>query len=124
MDGSLTRFVAYLIANMVAVLVIGTISRRWIDYDNLVAILIFALLLGLFNFFIKPALQLLTLPLTCLTFGLFAIVLNALLFVVAANLTPGIEVRFFWGGIFGAIIASVASGIIYSAIDEREGERP
>ena len=116
----LARIVAYLIANMLAVLIVGSISeQRLVAYEKITAVLIFALLLGLINAYIKPVLRLLALPLTCLTFGLFALVLNAGLFGLAAWLTPGIEVRSIWGAVIGSIVASVASGIIFSVIDER-----
>ena len=114
-----TRIIAYLVANTVAALTVGTISeQRLVSYESRTAVFLFALILGLINAFIKPVLSLLSLPLTCLTFGLSAIVLNAGLFGLASWLTPGMEVTF-WGAVLGAIVASVASGIIFSVIDER-----
>lgn len=115
----MTRLVAYLIANIFAVLFVATVSSRWVSYDSTAAVLTFAAILGVINYFIKPALRLLTLPLTCLTFGLFAIVLNAILFGVAARLTPGLDVAL-WGAVIGSIVASLASGVIYSMVDERK----
>ena len=113
------RLVAYLIANAVAVLAVGSISeQRLVAYESRSAVFVFAILLGLINAFIRPLLSLLTLPLTCLTFGLFALVLNAGLFGLASWLTPGMEVTF-WGAVAGSLIASVASGIIFSVLDER-----
>jgi putative membrane protein len=115
----IARLIAYLIANTVAVLTVGSISeQRLVAYESQTAIFVFALILGLINATIKPVLSLLTLPLTCLTFGLFALLLNAGLFGLAAGLTPGMEVTF-WGAVLGAIVASVASGIIFSLMDER-----
>ena len=113
------RLISYLIANMVATLTVGSISeQRLVSYENRTAVLIFAILLGLINAFIRPILRFLTLPLTCLTFGLFSLVLNAALFGLAAWLTPGIEVTF-WGAVVGSIVVSIASGIIFSVLDER-----
>lgn len=111
------RFAAYLIANMVAVLAVGTLSERFARYRNFESIFVFALILGLINAFIRPVLRLLTLPLTCLTFGLFALVLNVLLFELADRLTDGIEVSW-WGAAIGSLVASIASGIIFSVLDE------
>ena len=80
----------YVLASAVAALFVGSISaQRLVAYESRTAIFVFALLLGLINATIKPVLQLLTLPLTCLTFGLFALLLNAGLFAIAAWLTPG-----------------------------------
>ncbi len=113
------RLIAYVMANAFAALFVGTISaQRLIAYDSLAAVFVFALILGLINATIKPVLRLLTLPLTCLTFGLFALVVNVALFGLAVWLTRGITVTI-WGAMLGAIVASVASGIIFSIIDER-----
>jgi putative membrane protein len=111
--------IAYVLAAGLAALTVGSISeQRLVAYDSRTAIFTFALLLGLINATIRPVLRILTLPLTCLTFGLFALVLNAALFGLAARLTPGITVST-WGALLGGIVASIASGVIYSVIDER-----
>jgi len=115
----IARLIAYVVAGGAAALIVGSISeQRLVAYDSRTAVFTFAVLLGLINATIRPVLRVLTLPLTCLTFGLFALVLNAALFGLAARLTPGITVST-WGAVLGAIVASVASGVIYSVIDER-----
>lgn len=115
----IARLTAYVLAAGVAALIVGSVSeQRLVAYDSRTAIFTFAVLLGLINATIRPVLRLLTLPLTCLTFGLFAAVLNALLFALAARLTPGVVVST-WGAILGGIVASIASGVIYSVVDER-----
>jgi len=115
----MVRLVSYLIASMIATLVVGSLSeQRLVRYESRTAVFIFALILGVLNAYIKPVLRILTLPLTCLTFGLFSLVLNTALFALAAWLTPGMEITF-WGAVFGSIIVSVASGIIFSVLDEK-----
>jgi putative membrane protein len=118
----MTRFVSYVIATIAAVLILATISKRLLRFDEESTVLVFALILGAINAFLLPVLRLLTLPLTCLTFGLFALVLNAALFALAAWLTPGLTIGV-WGAVLGAIIVSIASGAIYSLLDE-EPARP
>ncbi len=68
-----------------------------------------AVVLGIFNITIKPVLLLLTLPITILTFGLFAFVLNALLFWFVATFVPGFSVAGFVPALFGALLVSIAS---------------
>lgn len=116
----MTRFVSYVIATIAAVLVLATISSRLLRYDEAATVLIFAVILGALNAFILPALRLVTLPLTCLTFGLFALVLNVVMFGVAALLTPGLTIGWF-GAILGATFVSLASGAIFSLLDEEAG---
>jgi len=113
------RLIAYVLAAAAAALAVGSISeQRLVAYESRTAVFVFALVLGLINATIRPVLRILTLPLTCLTFGLFALVLNAALFGLAAWLTPGMTVTT-WGAVLGAIIASVAGGAIFSVLDER-----
>lgn len=113
------RVVAYIVGSMVAVLAVGTIFQdRFVTYESELAVLIFGIALGVLTAFVKPALEFIALPLTCLTFGLFALVINAALFGLAAFLTPGLEVTA-WGAIVGAVFASVTNGIVYSVVDEK-----
>jgi len=113
------RLVAYIAGSMIAVLAVGTLFQdRFVRYESEVAVLIFSLILGALTAFIKPFLALITLPLTCLTFGVFLLALNAAMFGLASWLTPGMEVTI-WGAIIGAIVASVANGVVFSIVDER-----
>lgn len=71
--------------------------------------LVAALVLGLINAFIRPALILLTLPASVLTLGLFILVLNGLLFWFVGSFVEGFTVAGFWAGFVGAILFSVVS---------------
>jgi putative membrane protein len=76
--------------------------------------LIAALILGLINSLIKPILILLTLPVNILTLGLFILVINALLFWLAATMVKGFGVAGFWPAFWGALAMSVVSWILNS----------
>jgi len=115
----IARLVAYTVGSIVAVLVVGTVFQdRLVTYTSESAVLMFGVVLGVLSAFIKPALSLITFPLTCLTFGLFALVVNAALFGLAAFVTPGMTVTLY-GALVGAVCASVIHGVIYSIVDER-----
>jgi putative membrane protein len=112
------RLAAYIIGSMIAVLTLGTLFRdRFVTFDSEAAVLIFAGILGVLTAYIKPLVTLISLPLTCLTFGLFLVVINVGMFALAAWLTPGLEVTF-WGAAIGALFASIANGIVFSIVDE------
>ncbi|GEM82947.1 phage holin family protein [Meiothermus hypogaeus] len=72
--------------------------------DYLLAGLIF----GLANALLKPILLLLTLPFNILTLGLFTLVVNAVILIIVASLTP-LDVRGFGGALIGALLLSVIS---------------
>lgn len=72
--------------------------------------LILALVLAAINTFIRPVLMVLTMPLSIMTLGLFALVLNTLLIMVAAAIVPGVAVAgFFSALIFGIVLALVSA---------------
>jgi putative membrane protein len=75
-----------------------------------VAALVLAVVLGVINTFIRPILVVLTLPLTVVTFGLFSLVLNTLLIMVAGMVVPGVEIAsFWWALLFGVVLALVSA---------------
>lgn len=79
--------------------------------------LLFALVLGLLNAFLRPVLFLLTLPLTLLTLGLFTFVLNALVFWLATFAPVGVRVEsFFWDAFFGSVLVSLVSFVASRAL--------
>ena len=79
--------------------------------DNLVTALIAALALGFLNTLIRPILLLLTLPITLLTLGLFALVINGLMFWLAAQFIQGFSVTSFGAAFIAALLFSVVTTI-------------
>jgi putative membrane protein len=111
------RIIAYALAAVVAALGTATISERFFSFDSAESVIIFGIVMGVLNAFIKPVVSFLSIPISCLTFGLFAFVINAALFGLGAYLVPGIEVSM-WGAVIGSIIASLAGGVMFSVLDE------
>ena len=71
-----------------------------------------ALLFGLVNALIGPILRLISLPLTLVTFGLFALVVNAALLGITAWLTDSLDVGGFFPTILAAIVISVITAVL------------
>ncbi len=82
-----------------------------IHVDGLYAALIAAFILGLLNLIIRPILIILTLPITIVTLGLFAFVINAGLFIFAASFIDGFTVDGFLYALLGSLLMSVISTI-------------
>ncbi len=78
---------------------------------TLVGALVLAVVLGIINAFLKPIISLLTLPLNVLTLGLFSLVVNALLIMLAGMLVPGFTVDGFWPAFFFAIVVALVSAL-------------
>ncbi len=72
------------------------------------AAIVLAVVLGIINTFIRPVLSILTFPLTILTLGLFSLIINAALILLAARIVPGFSVDgFLWALVFGVVLAVV-----------------
>ena len=66
-----------------------------------------ALVLGFVNAVVRPLMVLLTLPFTILTFGLFLLVVNALMLWLVAALVPGIRVQGFGSALLGSLVLTL-----------------
>ena len=95
---------------------IATLITPGIKAKSFITFLIAAAVLGLINAFIRPVLWLLTAPLSVLTFGLFVLVINALMIMLAAALVPGFEVKGFGSALLAAIIMAVIGVIGFIAV--------
>ena len=78
--------------------------------------MIAAFVMGLLNFFVRPILSILSLPLNILTLGLFSFVLNALMFALAALMVQGFEVTNFLSALVGSILLAVITGVLGTII--------
>ncbi len=75
-----------------------------------------ALVLGAVNAFIRPILWVLTLPLTVLTFGLFALLINAIMLKFTAALVTGFEVASFADALLAATIMALLAMMGFIAL--------
>jgi len=94
---------------------VASLIFRGLKFDNTTSLVIAALLLGFANAIVRPLLILLTLPLTLLTFGLFLLVINALMILLVARLVKGFKVSGFWTAFFASIFISLLS-LVFGAI--------
>ncbi len=85
----------------------ATLIVSGIKAKNILSFIIAATVLGVINAFLRPTLWFLTAPLSVLSFGLFALVINALMIMLAAALVPGFEVKSFGSAFLGAIIMAI-----------------
>ncbi|WP_223881157.1 phage holin family protein [Nesterenkonia ebinurensis] len=102
-----------------AFLVPGIRMEGWSDDPGAVvlAYIFVGAVFGIVNVVIKPIVSFLSLPITCLTLGLFAIVINALMLSLTGWLTSWTPANlvvdsFFWSAILGAIVVSIVSALL------------
>lgn len=111
MKSFLQRWLINTLAVLVATKIISGIT-----YGNSVDLFVVALILGILNAILRPLLMLLSLPLLIFTLGLFTLVINALLLLLASWLVGDshFHVAGFWPAFFGALVISLVSIVLNS----------
>ena len=117
------RLVQFLInagALAVAVLVVPGLEFDFTPEGAIVRFLVVAFIFALVNTFIRPVLQLLTLPITIVTLGVFLLVINALMLLltdlISDQLDLGLIVADFWAALLGALVISIVGTILSMVI--------
>ena len=91
-----------------------------VSVDGFFTALIVAIVLGLLNLFVKPLLILFTLPVTLLTFGLFLLVINAVIILLCNELVDGFSVANFWSALVFSVLLSLGQTLVFSFSGDRK----
>jgi putative membrane protein len=95
--------------------------------DTALTLLVVALVFGVVNAVLKPVIKVLGCVFYLLTLGLFALVVNALLFLFTNWIAQGLHLPFhvngFWSAFWGAIVVAVVSWVISIAVPDRRESR-
>ena len=126
-------FIARLIATMaglwVTTLLVPSISiTSTTASETVIAFAVIAFVFTLVNSIIKPVVETLAFPLYLLTFGLFALVTNSLLFALTGWLSTSLGIPMTTGGflsclagaVITSVVASVVSGVLHDKKDARD----
>lgn len=79
---------------------------------------IVAVVLAILNLIVKPILVLFTLPVTIVTFGLFLLVINAVIILLADAFIEGFAVDGFWVALIFSLLLSIVQSILFSILPE------
>jgi putative membrane protein len=112
----LTRYLARLAFNVVA-LYVAAWAISGITYgDKWWSLLIAAAVFTLVNMFIKPIVNLLSLPFIIVTLGLFLLLVNVFMLYITDWLVDDFEIASFGAGLLGAIVVSIVNWILSAVI--------
>jgi putative membrane protein len=91
-----------------------------VSIDGVVPALVFALVFGLINALLRPLILLLTLPVNVVTLGLFTLVINAAMVLLAAKIVVGVSINgFWWALLFSVVLWLVQIGLSMFRPSER-----
>jgi putative membrane protein len=125
------KFILRWAFNAVALYVAVVLLPRHITLQgSWVSILWLAMIFGLVNAILRPPFKIVSCPLIILTFGLFTLVINALLFALTGWIGTQFHVGFiltepwFWSAFLGSLVTTVISGILNGLLrDNRKYRR-
>ncbi len=104
----ITAIVAYLLTKILP----------GVHFEGFTTAIIFAIVLGVLNVIVKPILSLFGLPLTIITLGFFALVINALIILIADYFIDSMEVNGFWWAFLFSILLSIITSLANSIFSD------
>ncbi len=111
------------LVGVIAILLTGILAHAVglpLEWEPPWKVIIFVPVLTILNTIIGPMLRLLSLPINCLTFGLFSFVVNALLFALAGRATGAVMNA--WSALFGSVVYAILSTVLSWPIKEKRRE--
>ncbi len=109
------NFILKLLLSALAVVVLANILPG-VSVDSFLTAVIVAVVLSLLNFLVKPILIILTLPVTIITLGLFLLIINALIILLADYLVNGFTVNSIWWALLFSLLLSLLNSILHSLL--------
>ncbi len=111
------NYLLKILLSAVAVFILGNVLPGIAIDSYLVAILV-AIVLGFLNTLVKPLLVLFTIPLTILTLGLFLLVINAAIILLADYFVDGFHVSGLLTALLFSVLLSITQSVLYTLLKE------
>ncbi len=84
-----------------------------VEIKNFWSAIVVAALLSIVNTFLNPIIQIISLPVTILTLGLFALVINTLMIMLVDALVDGFKIKSFWWALAFGLVMSLISSVLF-----------
>lgn len=111
------KLILKLLLNAIAVFILAHLLSG-INVEGYVGAIIVAIVLSILNLLVKPILVIFTLPATIVTLGLFLLVINAVIILIADKLIDGFSVANFWWALIFGVLLSMLQSILHSLLKE------
>ena len=111
------KLLARILLSAIAVIVIANFMSS-VQVDDYKTAIIVAVILSLLNAFVKPIMVIFTFPVTVLTFGLFLLVINAIIIFMAGSLIDGFSVDGWISAIIFSFLLSLLESFLFSIMGD------
>jgi len=119
MQNNRKSFLQIWIIDAISLWVVDAAFGSSITFADPLALIFTALALSLLTITIKPVLKLISLPVTILTFGLFSILINALVLELAFALSAGSSIASFGTAVWASILLAIVNSVLDSILINR-----
>ncbi|MEH6765957.1 MAG: phage holin family protein [Aequorivita antarctica] len=111
------KLIIKLLLTAVAVVVLAKILPG-VAVEGYGSAIIVAIVIALLRLLVKPILVILTLPITIVTFGLFLLIINAIIILLAGYFVGGFTVTTIWWALLFSLLLSLFQSILFSLLPE------
>lgn len=111
------NFLLRILISSIAVLLVSSVLSG-VHVDGFTNALIVAGILAVLNALLKPVLVILTIPVTIMSLGLFLIVINTAIVLVADWLVDAIVVDGFWWAMLFSVLLSIVNSVFFGMIKD------
>lgn len=111
------KFIFRILLSALAVVILAKILPG-VSVDSYVTAIVVAIVLSLLKLIVKPILVILTLPVTILTLGLFLLIINAVIIILADKLVNGFTVSGIWWALLFSLLLSFFQSVLFSLIKD------
>ena len=111
------KLIIKLLLTAIAVVILAKILPG-VTVEGYGSAIIVAIVIALLRLLVRPLLVLLTLPITVVTFGLFLLIINAIIILMADYFVGGFDVSSIWWALLFSLLLSLFQSILFSLLRE------
>jgi putative membrane protein len=120
MNRPFTRFLIRWLVSSLGLWIAAGLLTDAITYEGSIGVIIVAgLILAIINVIIKPIVIILSLPAILFTLGLFMVVVNGLMVLLASKLYGPLHVTNFWAAILAGMVIGLVNYLVTAILEER-----
>ena len=112
------KFLLKLVLNIFTLWIVSYLVPGFI-FDSTQALIVTAVVIGVVNTFIKPVLQIIFLPLSIVTFGVAAFLINVVLLWGVSFVVPGFQIENFLTAVIASIVLTLVSWFLAKLAEEK-----
>lgn len=116
------RLIIHILSNAIGIWAAARLVPGIHFYGNWKWLILAGAVLGAINFFIKPVVKIVSLPLIWITLGLFTVVINVLLFNLVSHIVPVLVIDTWMAAFWAVIVISIINFVVSSIIKENNND--